>query len=69
MHFLFLGVFHKQLEIFRNAACPPKGRLKAFQALVEEADKNKTDSQDKVREALRIHCVELFDVCFKTLKG
>jgi len=69
MHFLFLGVFQKQLEVFQNKTFAPRGRLKAFQSMIDELEKTKADSQEKVKEIFKKEAVMLFDVCYKSLKS
>ena len=69
MDFLFFGVFQKQLEIFHNTAYPARGRIKAFQSILLEADKNKSDNQEKIRNTLKDEAVILFDVCVKALRS
>ncbi len=68
MHVIFLGVNHKQLEIFQTESNPPTRRLKGFQALIDEADKNKGASLDKVKELLKKECVTLVNLVCQSLK-
>ncbi len=64
---MFIGMIQKQMDIFRSPKCAFRARCKAFETILEEADKSKSEGPERVREVFLRECCALFGVCLKAL--